>query len=158
MRLEISTVLGCPPERVWQELRQPRVFRYVCAPLVTFRPLEPAVLPEQWAEGNYLVRMYVFGFMPLGKQWIRFSFPAPDTTPGRRRYQLHDNGSGGLCKKWDHWLSAEETANGKTRYTDRIDIEAGLLTPLVWLFARILFGWRQRRWGRLVRYDFNYTR
>jgi hypothetical protein len=159
MRLELSTTLGCPPDRVWQQLRGPRLFRYLCAPLVTFRPLQPTALPEQWGAGDeYLVRMYLFGLVPLGKQWMRPSLVEPETAPGRQRYQIHDNGSGGLCKKWDHWLTAEEAAGGKTRYTDRIDIEAGLLTPVVWLFARVLFRWRHRRWRRLVRHGFDYTR
>jgi hypothetical protein len=158
MRLHLSTLLDCPAEKIWQEVRGPRAFQYVCAPLLTFRPVQPPTLPEQWAQESYLVRMYLLGVLPLGSQWIRVSYPPADLTPGRRRFQLHDDGSGGLCKKWDHWITIEEIPGGRTRYSDRIDIEAGWLTPLVWLAGCLLFRWRQRRCRRLVRRGFDYRR
>jgi hypothetical protein len=153
----MTTVLACTPEKVWQELRRPRLFRYVCKPLVTFEPVQPAQLPEEWEPCEFLVRMYLFGQVPLGKQWIRPSLEAPRSTAGRTTYEMHDNGSSGLCKRFDHYLTAEETVDGQTRYTDRVEIQAGLLTPLVWLLARTLFHWRQRRWRRLVRNGFDYS-
>jgi hypothetical protein len=39
---------------------------------------------------------------------------------------------------------------GTCRYSDEIEIDAGLLTPLVWLFARVFYGHRQRRWQKVA--------
>jgi len=40
---------------------------------------------------------------------------------------------------------------GRCGYTDQIDIQAGILTPPIWLFAHIFYRYRQRRWRHLVR-------
>ena len=46
--------------------------------------------------------------------------------------------------------------DGRTRYTDSVEVRAGLLTPLVWAFATAFYRHRQRRWRRLVRRGFRY--
>jgi len=48
---------------------------------------------------------------------------------------LRDNGYSPLITKWDHVITAQEVSGG-TLYRDRVTIEAGILTPFVWLFAR----------------------
>ncbi|MBN8607821.1 MAG: hypothetical protein J0L81_12970 [Caulobacterales bacterium] len=39
-------------------------------------------------------------------------------------------------------------------YRDRVRVEAGLLTPGVWMFAALFFRWRQMRWRALVKRGF----
>jgi len=36
-------------------------------------------------------------------------------------------------------------------YTDEIEIQAGWLTPGIWLFAQLFYRHRQRRWKALLR-------
>jgi len=93
--------------------------------------------------------MLAFGLFPIGEQTIGIEYPLED---GRRRI-LRDNGHGALIKQWDHWIFVEPDGEG-TRYTDRVDVDAGLLTPFVSAFARIFYRHRQRRWRRLVQTDF----
>ncbi len=47
-------------------------------------------------------------------------------------------------RRWDHWIFVAAEGGG-TRYTDRVNVEAGLLTPFIWRFARVFYGHRQRR-------------
>jgi hypothetical protein len=56
-----------------------------------------------------------------------------------------------LVRRWDHAISIGEAPNGQTRYRDDIEVEAGLLTPIVWLFALCFYSHRQRRWRRVAR-------
>jgi len=35
-------------------------------------------------------------------------------------------------------------------YTDEVEIEAGVFTPLVWLYANLLYRYRQLRWKVLI--------
>jgi len=35
-----------------------------------------------------------------------------------------------------------------------VDIEAGLLTPFIWLFSQVFYRHRQRRWQALVKRQF----
>ncbi|WP_223285044.1 hypothetical protein [Hymenobacter qilianensis] len=126
---------------------QPRLLFYVAWPVLRFRPVTPPQLPDTWQDGNYLVRLYLGGWLPLGTQWMVIS---QDAT----RFWLRDNGHGPLARGWDHHITLRPTGAGQTWYTDEVTIHAGLLTPLVTGFAAGFYWWRQRRWVRLVRRGF----
>ncbi len=157
MRVEISTLLDCSPERAWREVHSSRLLRYVTYPLQVFTPIEPSKLPIVWEEGKYLVGMRSFGFIPLGKQWINITIPTADTTSGKQRYQLRDNGSGQIASKWDHVITLRETEEGSTHYTDAVEVKAGIFTLFVWLYAHFFYRYRQARWRRLVQRNFQYN-
>ena len=153
MRVKISTELDCPPEMVWQMVRRPALLMHVAAPLLRFKPLDPPRLPEEWSEGRYLLALRLFGVLPMGRQLIVTSYERIDETPGSREYQIRDNGSGGLARKWDHLITIRQSAAGSTSYTDTVDIEAGGLTVFIWLFAHVFYRHRQRRWRNLAKKD-----
>ena len=144
--VELSTVLDAPPERVWEEVNRPALLRFVAHPFVRFDPLDPPAFPERWEEREYRVRVRQLGVIPLGWQVIRIERPAP---VGGTRY-LRDNGRGALARRWDHLITVAPAGPGRTRYTDRVEIEAGPLTPFVWAYARAFYAHRQRRWRALV--------
>ena len=154
MRTLITTRLDCKPERAWEAVQTTRLLEHVAAPLLGFEPLQPRTLPETWRPGNYLVKMKFLGFIPLGKQWVVVSMPKRKKTTSRREYAIRDDGHGSLAKKWDHLITITETQDGKTQYTDQVDIDAGLLTPLIWLFSQVFYRHRQRRWRALVKRQF----
>jgi len=56
----------------------------------------------------------------------------------------------------DHRIIIHDEPNGKTRYSDDVEIEAGLLTPFVWLFSQAFYRHRQRQWQKLVAKNFQY--
>ena len=57
---------------------------------------------------------------------------------------------GVLVPVWNHRLRVEPVSPRECRYTDRIELKAGLLTPLVWLFVAAFYRYRQMRWRRLT--------
>ena len=98
--------------------------------------------------------MKIFGWFSFGKHWIVISKPQAENGP----YHIRDNGYGDHIKKWDHWINIQDALDEKTLYTDQVDIEAGLLTPVVWLFSQVFYRYRQRRWRELVKNNFQYRR
>ncbi|WP_417254198.1 hypothetical protein [Celeribacter sp.] len=91
------------------------------------------------------------GIIPLGRQTIRISYPE---TPSGTKH-LRDNGHSAMIKRWDHLIVLETDGSG-TRYTDRVAIDAGLLTLPVARFAKAFYAHRQRRWQKLVESGFAY--
>lgn len=158
MYVRITSEFDCTPERVWTELLRTRLLEYVVRPLVVFEPLDPGPAADAVERGRVSGPNPLFGRLPLGTHTIRIGIPTVETTPGSRRYQLRDDGSGTLLSTWDHRITIEETDDGRTRYTDAVEVRAGLLTPLFWLLAQLLYRHRQRRWGRLVRNGYDYFR
>lgn len=140
MRIELSCLLPREPDWVWSRIRKSDTLHFVAAPMIKFIP-KNGEFPAVWEPGKYDVSMRMFGLIPLGWQTIEIEYPEGDGS-----MVLRDNGSGILAKKWDHWVIVENE-NGGTRYSDRIDVSAGLLTPIVALFARFFYAHRQRRWA-----------
>jgi ligand-binding SRPBCC domain-containing protein len=153
MRFARTVHLPAPPSKVWAAVERPATMAHVAAPLVIFRtPRGHPPLPERWTEGRWRVSLQLFGLLPVGGQWIGIE------PPDRRgdAWFLRDNGVGDLIHKWDHRIMIEPDGTGGTRYTDSLDIEAGLLTPFIWLFAYGLFAWRQRRLRVLAERGFRF--
>jgi len=149
-KLVVASVIDLPVERVWQAIRSRRLLDHVAAPLLSFVPERPD-LPPLWQEGEVVpVGMRLFGVLPLGRQTIRISFPPPDpAVAGERR--MHDDGDGTMARRWNHLIVVAPLGPERTAYRDEVEIEAGMMTPFVWLFAQLFFRHRQRRWRRLAR-------
>jgi hypothetical protein len=154
MKLTVSTTLTCPPEWVWRKVMEPATLLLVASPLLRFEPVEPTQLPDIWEEATYRVKMKMLGVIPMGAQYVVITDMEGDDFPGNRCYRIRDNGYGDLANRWDHVITLRENADGTTCYTDTVDIEAGMLTLGVWLFAAIFYRWRQMRWRKLVRRNF----
>jgi len=147
--IELTTHLKAAPEMVSTEIMRPALLLHVSAPILRFKPVEPPVLPERWSDGEYRLSMRFLGILPLGRQIVGL-----ETQPMRGDiWSIRDNGRGTMIRNWDHWIEVSPEGDG-TRYTDRVTVEAGLLTPFIVLFARIFYAHRQRRWRRLVADDF----
>jgi len=148
--VSLSTTLECTPEQVWERLQTSALLLHVAAPLIRFTPTGCAPFPALWTPGEYRARMWLFGVIPIGWQAVVIGVPPAD---GDTRF-LRDNGYGPLIRRWDHWISIAPGPDGTTHYTDRVTIEAGLLTPLIAAFARVFYAHRQRRWRALARSGF----
>lgn len=153
-KFERTSTIPCPAERLWQAVHDPAVFRHIMAPIVIVRPHEPRAFPEAFVPATYVVSMRAFGIVPMGRQKIDLAHPAPQPAEPLPRYLLHDRGAGEIARTWDHTILIEPAGENAARYTDRLLIEAGILTPFVALFARILFAHRQRRLAALARRGF----
>ncbi|MBI5589142.1 MAG: hypothetical protein HY881_01535 [Deltaproteobacteria bacterium] len=140
-------------EIAWQEVLKPRLLDFVAYPMLRFEYLDPATRPAIWNPGNYLVDMRVLGLIPFGTQVIGIEIP--DDTGAVR--QLRDNGHSRLIRTWDHRVMVEPLGYGRCRYTDEIHVQAGLLTPFIWMFAWIFYRHRQRRWKKLIAAGFDYS-
>jgi len=150
-RLSISTYLDAAPETVKAHVMTPRLLNYVARGVLTFKPLEPPTFPEIWTPGEYKVKMLWKGFLPVGHQIVGIELPPAE---GETEF-IRDNGRGALIKVWDHMIELTPEGEG-TRYTDRLEVKAGLLTPFVWMFASLFYRHRQKRWRKLVRHGFDY--
>lgn len=143
MRVARSSRLEASADAVWEAVLQTGTFSYLAAPLLRFPAADLA--EARWHPGLVLEdRLLLFGFIPLGSHRIRIASIDDDA----RRLRT-DEGSR-LLRRWEHTIEVEAIDEATCRYTDRLEIEAGGLTPLVGLFARGLFRWRHHRWRRLA--------
>lgn len=146
----LTTSLACTPDEAWARVKTSALLLHVAAPLIRFTPKGGKAFPAIWEPGEYRAWMWLFGVLPIGWQAVVISAPEPQSDT---RF-VRDNGYGPLIRRWDHWIEISPGANSTTTYTDRVTIEAGLLTPLIAGFARLFYAHRQRRWRKLARTGF----
>lgn len=146
MRVRLSTKLPMTAEETQALVATPALLGHIAAPLLRFAPVDPPVFPKVWSESRYLVRVLLGGMLPLGRQWIDISHHSVSD----EGFRMRDDGSGDLARRWDHWITITPDAAGGCTYTDDVEIDAGLLTPIVWSFARLFYAHRQRRWRALA--------
>jgi hypothetical protein len=146
MRVFVESVLDCAPERVWGEVQTSRLLLDVARPLVVIKPAASATFPERWIEGAVVqCRSYLLGLVPLGTRTLLFE--RIDQKAQKIQTREHDP----LVRRWDHVIRVAAAGDGRTRYSDEIEIDAGALTLPVWLFAQWFYRHRQRRWQSVAR-------
>lgn len=145
MLLRISTRLPCNPQQLWQYIASPAGFRYIAYPVLMFSPIKGFSLTQNWLPGNcYCLRIKAFNLIPLGTHDIWFQIVDP-----QNNLIICQEHSSLATLNWVHTISFTEAANGDLDYIDELDIQAGWLSPLVWLFAQFYVRHCQKRWRRL---------
>ena len=131
--------------KLWEKLQKISSLTYVASPILVFRPRGGKALPEKWEMGKkYALSLYAFGFIPLGKHDIAVR---KIDAAGK---EIATNESSSLARTWDHVIRVEKISEDAVKYTDEVEIEAGLLTMFIWLFAHIFYRHRQRKWKVLL--------
>jgi hypothetical protein len=129
----------------WREIQKVQSLMHVAAPILVFKPQHGTRMPEKWEVGEtYALKLYAFHIIPLGKH----SIDVKRIDPENREILTHEHGS--LTKTWNHLIRMKEIDGTTAWYTDEIEIEAGIITPLIWAFAHIFYRHRQRKWKKVL--------
>jgi hypothetical protein len=140
----VETELDMPAEAAWQAVRRSDTLLYVNRGMLGFRWLTPR--PETWRAGeDSLVRLFFFNFLPAWKHHLRIAL----VDPARRTIASEE--FGGPVTTWDHQIAIEPIGATRCRYSDSIDIRAGMLTLPVACFAHAIYRYRQWRWRKLAK-------
>ena len=144
MELTRTSTLEAPADAVWAAVLRADTFAFVVAPLLRFPAAELA--DTRWLPGMELEdRLLLFGFIPLGRHRIRIE------SLDQAAHRLQTRERSRLLQRWDHHISVEPVDERRCRYRDRLEIEAGALTPVARVLAGLLYRYRHVRWRRLAR-------
>ncbi len=144
MTATISTHLDTTADRAWRAVKKTGTFLHVTRGLLGLAGARR--LPEEWREGAVVrVRLRFFHFLPAWMHELRI-IRVDDS-----RRELRTNEGGGFISIWNHVIRIEPDQGPGCRYTDEIEIRAGFLTLMVWLYAHLFYRYRQMRWRELAR-------
>ena len=147
MRVLVQSEFPCDADRAWDAVQTNALLTEICRPLIGLKPGGGAArIPDRWSVGPAVgLRTYLLMFIPMGTRWLQWE--RIDHEAREMQSREHDP----LIRKWDHRIHVEPLAEGRCRYTDDIEIDAGVLTLPVWAFAQLFYRHRQRRWQAVAR-------
>jgi hypothetical protein len=142
--VEMSTVLEATADAVWTKVKTPSAFRKVTRGLLAM----PAIVGrrDDWHEGETVVGwVFLFGFLPFSRHHLHIARIDESTRV------LSSREFGGLISVWNHEIEIVPIDSQTCRYRDQVEIDAGVVTTVVVLYARFFYRMRQRRWRALAR-------
>lgn len=130
---------------MWTALQKVSSLMYVSTPIIGFVPQKGCLLPEIWTIGTiYKLKLYLFGIIPFGDHFIRL------VEIDHNEKTIISNEHGKFIKVWNHTIRLKPIDDHAIDYTDEVEIEAGILTLPVWLFAHLFYRHRQKKWKKLL--------
>jgi ligand-binding SRPBCC domain-containing protein len=139
----VETTLDAAPDAVWRAVNTPAAFRFVTQGLVSLDGVDEV---DTWGPGASVAgKLRILG-VPFSQHRITVESIDDD------RRALQSDEAGGPIRSWRHLITVDEVPGDpdRCRYTDRIEIDAGVLTPAVVAFAHVFYRARQRRWRALA--------
>lgn len=142
--VERSTLLAASADAIWAAVKTPSAFRFVTRGLLVMPVIRSR--SGEWREGETVVGwVFLFGFLPFSRHHLHIARIDDSTRT------LSSREFGGLIAMWNHDIEVVPVDSMTCRYRDRIEIEAGFLTPAIAVYARWFYRMRQRRWKALSR-------
>ena len=143
MQIHIETDLATAADRAWETLQKTETFAYITRGFLGFNNIDR--WPNRFSEDFEIkTRLVLFGLIPLWKHEMRVIH----TDPQQRLIESREGG--GPVHTWNHLIKITPLDEQRCRYLDEVELEAGVLTPFVWLFAQVFYRYRQARWRRLA--------
>jgi hypothetical protein len=139
----VRSRLPAPAEVVWAGVRTPHAFVHVARGMLRYPAAER--LDRPWEVGQEIRGWtFLFGVVPFSRHHLTIE------SIDDAAMVLWSDERGGLIRTWHHRLSVTAIDATACRYEDRIEIDAGRLTPVVATYARCFYRYRQRRWRSLA--------
>ena len=142
--VERSSHLEACADAVWAAVKTPTAFRTVTRGLLTMPVIRRR--QDEWHEGETVVGwVFLFGFVPFSRHHLHIA------RIDERNRILRSCEFGGLIRTWNHDIEVAPIDPQRCLYRDRIEIEAGVMTRIVVVYARWFYRMRQRRWCSLAK-------
>jgi hypothetical protein len=99
----------------------------------------------EWREGETLrFRLRIFGFIPLGIHSIRAEEMNRDT------FIIRSREGNRFVPIWNHTITLKPAGPNSAEYTDKIELDAGLLTGIVSIWSTAFYRHRQKKWIKML--------
>ena len=144
MNVTVSSDLPAPALHVWRLLQKSSTLAFLAKGMVRYQT--EAKLPKFWKVGEVVnLRPKLFGILPANDHFVTFTEINSETFTARTSEH------GGQIVEWNHAMTIEDRSDGRCRYVDSIEIDAGRFTSATVWFADMFYHHRHRRWLQLLR-------
>ncbi|RPE00213.1 hypothetical protein EGM88_02820 [Aureibaculum marinum] len=143
--LIVSSVFHININEAWHEVQKSALLEFICKGKVKFKPIT-IKFPTYWKEGlSVKTKMLLYGFIPFGGIHT-ITFSKIDS----KKFTIVTKENDAIVKLWNHKIFIEKIDENRIRYTDKIELYAGILTSFVSYWAKSFYEHRQKRWQLFV--------
>ncbi len=137
-----SSIFPASKDQIFDLLKDFETLSQIARPYVSFEPIDGET-DLIWQEGKtFVFKTKLFGFIPFGSHKIKvLEF---------NKNRIYTNESNTFVPTWNHEIVLEEIDQNQTKYTDKVEIFAGWKTPFVYLWAKLFYHHRQRKWIEIL--------
>ncbi len=141
--LKKTSIFPADKDEVYDMLLKFETLSKVASPYMKFIPVnndENLI----WKEGETLLfKSKLLGFIPIGIHEI-------NVIELNKESRIYTNEKDPLVPIWNHEIILNELEDNKTEYTDEVEIYAGWKTIFVYIFAKLFYSHRQRKWIKIL--------
>ena len=142
--IDHSTELQASAQTIWSAVKTPAAFRRVTRGVLAMPAIQAR--SNAWGEGETIVGwVFLFGFIPFSRHTLHIAV----IDDAARR--LGSEERGGLLRTWNHDIVVTPISEERCMYRDHVELDAGIFTPIVALYAHWFYRTRQRRWRALAK-------
>ncbi len=114
MTIKKTSVFPAKQSNVFELLQRFDTLAYIAKPYATFKNIDGQTEPVWEAGRSFSFDFKMFGFIDLGVHIINVKEFNIDN--------IYTNEGNPFCPVWNHRIILKETADGKTEYTDELEI------------------------------------
>ncbi len=139
-----TSVFPAAESKVFNLLQEFKTLSKIAYPYITFSPINNSK-ELLWREGEtFMFKAKLLGCIPFGIHTIHVVDFKEDEN------RIYTNESNTYVPVWNHEIVLRRLSDTKTEYTDIVEIYAGWKTYFVYIWAKLFYAHRQRKWIRIL--------
>ncbi len=141
--VQLTSIFPVSKREVFNLLQEFQMLSKIAYPYITFKPVNNS---EKliWEEGKtFVFRAKLCGFIPFGIHKI-------NVVEFNEDKKIYTNEQNTYVSVWNHEIILKELSKQQTEYTDIVEIYAGWKTYFVYIWAKLFYAHRQKKWIKIL--------
>jgi len=140
IKIIISSTLNNSAEKIWERILNIETLIEICKPMATFKSVTNEKNIKWELNKEYVFTLFIYGLLPFGKHKILLE--KLDKENKIILSKEHNN----IVRIWNHKILMENSGENIIKYTDEVEIYAGIFTFFVAIWAKMFYKHRQKKW------------
>lgn len=143
IKINISSILNNSVNKIWDKLLNVETLIEICKPMATFKSLSNEKEMKWEVNKEYVFKLFIYGFIPFGEHKIIL------IKLDKENKIILSNEHNGIVKIWNHLIILENIGDSEIKYTDEVEIYAGIFTFFTAAWAKLFYKHRQKKWKKI---------
>jgi len=143
IKIIISSTFSNSAEKIWNKLLNIETLIEICKPMVTFKSKLNEKEMKWEIKKEYVFKLFIYGFIPFGDHKIILK------ELDKENKIILSNENNKIVKIWNHLILMENVGENEVKYTDEVEIYAGIFTLFTAIWAKLFYKHRQKKWKRI---------